>query len=240
MKRALYIAIPLAVVLVLAGWAGFLWLPDSYIEEGLRIGKDLWNQLADRPVLLFGLIVILPAFPIPLTPFLILGGIVFAELFGDGLGAAMAASAVGLNILWTYFLTTGPLHSLAEKILSRFGYRVPKIPAGDFLKFSYLIRVTPVFPLCVQNYLLGLLGVPLHLYLLASWTTQVPLAFAVALTAGAILRGNLALILIAVAVLLLLMIGLKWLRRRLRKDPELKEVDVGISEDVSANQPMKP
>ena len=209
------------------------------MQDGIRIGKDLWSQLGDHPVLLYSLIVVLPAFPIPQTPFLILAGMVFSEALGEGFGAAVAASAVALNILWSYFLTVGPLHSLAEKILARFEYSVPKIPPEDHLKFSFLVRVTPVFPLCVQNYLLGLLKVPLAKYLLASWTTQVPLAFAVALTAGAILEGNLAVVLVAVAVLLFLVIGLKWVRRRLRKDPELEGLDEEMGVEDHSSQPLE-
>jgi uncharacterized membrane protein YdjX (TVP38/TMEM64 family) len=234
-NRNLRAAILSAIALVLLLAVVLLWLPDSVFDEALRIGKDLWSRLGDHPVLLYSLIVILPAFPIPQTPFLILAGMVYSESMGQGFGAAVAASAVGLNILWSYFLTVGPLHSIAEKILSRFGYSVPKIPAEDYLKFSYLVRVTPVFPLCVQNYLLGLLKVPLHLYLLASWTTQVPLAFAVAFTAGAILDGNLAVVLVAIGVLLFLVIGLKWVRRKLRKDPEFE----GLDEQMGVEDPDK-
>tara|TARA_R100000027_G_scaffold18279_2_gene13177 strand:+ start:42661 stop:43365 length:705 start_codon:yes stop_codon:yes gene_type:complete len=229
-------AIVAAIVVLVVGCAGVLLIPDRWLDDAWQLMTVGWDRLGEHPFLLYALIVILPAFPIPQTPFLILAGMVYSESLGEGFGAAVAASAVALNILWSYFLTVGPLHHLAEKILSRFGYSVPKIPSEDHLKFSFLIRVTPVLPICVQNYLLGLLKVPLHKYLLASWTTQVPLAFAVALTAGAILEGNLVLVLLAVGVLLGLAFALKWLRRRLRKDPHLKGVDeqVGVEEPVSA------
>jgi len=222
----------LGIGCALALLAGYLWLPESLVDSLLGWGRRGWEQLGDHPVLLYFLIVILPAFPIPQTPFLILAGMVFSESLGEGFGAAVAASAVALNILWSYFLTVGPLHALAKRVLSRFGYEVPRIPREDHLKFSFLVRVTPVFPLCVQNYLLGLLKVPLHLYLMASWSTQVPLAFAVALTAGAVLEGNFVYILVAVALLLFFVIGLKWMRRRLRKEPELRGVDgeMGLGE----------
>jgi len=211
--------------------AGYLWLPDSVVENGVRLVTGVWERLGDHPFLLYVLMVVLPAFAVPQSPFLVLAGMVYAETFGEGLGAAIAASAVGLNIVVSYFLTVGPLHFFVEKVLSKFGYRVPQIPAEDQLKFSFLVRVTPVFPLCVQNYILGLLKVPLGRYLLASWTTQVPLAFAIALTAGAILEGSLIYILIAVAVLLFLVIGLKWLRKRLQKDPEMRRADEQLGVD---------
>jgi len=231
-KKLIISIILLGIVGGLGLLAGYLWLPEPVIDRAVQGGRELWDQLGEHPLLLYACLAILPAFLVPQTPFLILAGMVFTESLGEGFGAAAAASAVGLNILWSYFLTVGPLHSLAQKILSQFGYAVPKIPAEDHLKFSFLVRVTPVLPLCVQNYVLGLLKVPLHLYLLASWSTQVPLAFAVALTAGAILEGSFVYILVAVAVLLLLVIGLKWVRKRLRKDPGLEDVDreLGIEE----------
>jgi len=49
----------------------------------------------------------------------------------------------------------------------------------------------------------------------------VPLAFGIALTAGAILEGKLGAILVAVMVFLLIGIGLKWLRKRLRSDTKM-------------------
>lgn len=207
-----------------------LYLPDPVLNEGRSLLEDFWGRLRDYPVLLYFLIVILPAFPIPQSPFVVLAGIVFAEFFGETLGAAVAASAVGLNILWTYFLTVGPLHSIVSRILARFGYRIPRLPPEDMLKFSFLIRVTPVLPMCVQNYTLGLLHVPLRKYLLASWTTQVPLAFAIALTAGAVLEGRLGAIVLAGMVLLVLGIGLRWLRKRLRSDQNM----AAISDELAA------
>lgn len=235
MKRRLRIAVLLAIAIALAVVTTLLWMPSSVFDEALRLAEVLWNRLGDHPVLLFFLIAILPAFPIPQTPLLILAGLVYSESMGEVLGAAVASSAVGLNILWSYFMTVGPLHHLAEKILSRFGFSVPKIPAEDHLKFSFLVRVTPVLPICAQNYILGLLKVPLHKYLLASWSTQVPIAFAVAFTAGAILEGNLVVVMVAIAGLLFLAVGLKWLRRKLRKDPEL----AGVDEQMGVDGPIK-
>jgi len=212
-----------AAALGLAACAVALWIPESYWGAAWTLVLDGWDLLRGHPVILYFLIVLLPAAPIPLSPFLVLGGIVYGESMGEVPGAALAASAVGLNILWCYFLTVGPLHRLVARILGSFGYSVPTIPREDFLKFSLLVRVTPVFPLCVQNYILGLLKVPFPTYLFASFAVQVPLAFAIALTAGAIIEGNLIIILLAATVLLGLTIGLKWLRKALRKDPDLAE-----------------
>lgn len=227
-RRTLWLT---AVALVL-GLASTLWhiSPGELVSSGREFIESLWGRLKDEPVLLYLFIVILPAFPIPQSPFVVLAGIVYAEFFGETLGAAIAASAVGLNILWTYFLTVGPLHVVVSRVLSWFGYHIPRLPAEDMLKFSFLVRVTPVFPLCVQNYTLGLLRVPLGKYLLASWSTQVPLAFAIALTAGAILEGKLGAILIAVAVLLFLALALKFIRKRLRKDKSI----AAISDELAA------
>lgn len=230
-----------AVALFLFGATLVLWSSDGLVADSVAFARRLWEDLARYPFLLYAAIVVLPALPIPQSPFLVLAGLVYAESFGGGPGAALAASAVALNILWTYFLTAGPLRRLAQRILGAFGYRLPVLPREDRLKFAFLVRVTPVLPLCVQNYTLGVLRIPLHLYLLASWTTQVPLAFAIALTAGAILEGNLALVLFAVAAFLFLALGLKWLRRRLRKDPELEKASGDlVASDPPPAQPEKP
>jgi len=224
----------LGIALVLGALTVVLWLPPEVFDSIWQLVGEIWTALEDHPVILYLCMVILPAFFVPQSPFLVLAGIVYAESMGEIPGAAVAASAVALNILWSYFLTVGPLHALADKVLSRFGYSVPKIAPENYLKFSFLVRVTPVLPLCVQNYTLGMLKVPLHLYLLASWTTQVPLAFAIALTAGAILEGNLVVVLLAVAVLLAFVFGLKWLRKRLGKEPGMENLEEQLGAEDSA------
>lgn len=221
------------LALALAVAAVVLRSPPELWQEGADFLLDLWSRLEAHPVLLYFLMVVLPAFMVPQSPFLVLAGIVYAEPFGETGGAALAASAVALNILWTYFLTVGPLHRVVSRFLARFGYRIPALPPADLLKFSFLVRVTPVLPLCVQNYTLGLMRVPLAHYLLASWTTQVPIAFAIALTAGAVLEGNLVAILFAAAVLLFLLLGLKWLRRRLRRDRAMAEVSDELAAETA-------
>ncbi len=227
----------LAVVVALVVVGAFLLLPGVDMA-GLRSAvAQVWSFLEGHPVLLYLGMVFLPALPIPQSPMLVLAGIVYAEPCGEIGGAALAASAVALNILWTYFLTVGPLRRVLTAFLSRFGYRLPQLPESDFLKFSFLVRVTPVLPLCVQNYTLGLLRVPLRLYLLASWSTQVPLAFAIALTAGAILEGSLGVILIAVAVLLLLVFVLKAVRRKLRRDQGMAAVSDELAAETVGRTP---
>ncbi len=207
-----------------------LFLPEELIRDGRSLLGELWTQLRNYPILLYLLIVILPAFFVPQSPFVVLAGIVYAEFFGEIVGAAVAATAVGLNILWTYFLTVGPLHAIVSRLLARFGYRIPRLPPEDMLKFSFLLRVTPVIPMCVQNYTLGLLHVPLRKYLLASWATQLPIAFAIALTAGAILEGKVGFILLAVMILLVLVLGFGLLRKKLRRDANM----AAMSDELAA------
>ncbi|MEM0965298.1 MAG: VTT domain-containing protein [Verrucomicrobiota bacterium] len=224
MNRKLRTAALLAAALVCAIGLVLLLLPSAAVDGALTVLEDLSDKLGEHPVILYGAMVVLPAFFVPQSPMLVLAGLVYAEPMGEVMGALVASSAVALNILWCYFLTVGPLHRVANFFLSKFGFSLPKIPSQDHLKFSFLVRVTPVLPLCIQNYTLGLLRVPLRYYLIASWTTQVPIAFGIAFTAGAILEGNFVIILIAVFVLLLFLFGVKWLRRKLQTDPDLVEV----------------
>lgn len=177
-----------------------------------------WAELENRPVLLYALIVVVPAFPIPQSPFVVLAGMVYGSSFGMIAGSALAASALAINIFWCYFLCSGPMRGIAQWFLQKMGYTLPLIPPGKSMAFSFLIRVTPVIPLSAQNYILGLLRVPFGTYLLASWTTQIPIAFAIALTGGAILQGNILWLVAAVTLVALLVLVTRQIRSSLQKN----------------------
>jgi len=214
----------LLLVLAIAGSGAVLALLLFRGEVGEFL-QWIWVELEGRPVLLYLLIVIVPAFPIPQSPLLVLAGMVFGSRFGVIPGSALAASALGINILWCYFLCSGPLRGVAQWFLQKLGYRLPVLPAGKAMAFSFLIRVTPVIPLSAQNYILGLLNVPLGTYLVASWSTQMPIAFAIALTGGAILEGNVIWIVAAITIFLLVTFLLRQMRSRLRESDMLEDKD---------------
>ena len=129
--------------------------------------KTAWKQtevfLMDRPWLLFAGLVILPALPVPTSALLFLAGTVWHDRPIVACGICLVALA--LNMTWTYWAAARPGRGLVEKLLAAGKFQVPELPHGNHLRFILLLRLTPGFPLFLQNYLLGFFRVPFGLYL---------------------------------------------------------------------------
>lgn len=85
---------------------------------------------------------------------------------GDGMRDLLAALAI--NLSRTYWLAARLGWGLLEKLLTPGGIRIPEMPHGGYVRFIFLLRLTPGFPMFLQNYLLGFLRVPFRLYLSVS------------------------------------------------------------------------
>ena len=129
--------------------------------------KTAWKQaemfLMDRPWLLFAGLVVLPALPVPTSALLFLAGTVWRDRPIVACGICLLALA--LNMTWTYWAAARPGRGLVEKLLAAGKFQIPELPHGNHLRFILLLRLTPGFPLFLQNYLLGFFRVPFALYL---------------------------------------------------------------------------
>ena len=133
---------------------------------GLAELKALWTSmngyLVSHPSALFWAIVILPGLPVPMSALLFTAGVVWRDR--PVMACALCLLAMSLNFTWTYWLAAGPARRLIEKLLVATSVRVPELPQGDHLKLILVLRLTPGIPLFFQNYLLGFLRAPFHLY----------------------------------------------------------------------------
>ena len=133
---------------------------------GLAELKALWTllngYLVSHPSALFWAIVILPGLPVPMSALLFTAGVVWRDR--PVMACALCLLAMSLNFTWTYWLAAGPARRLIEKLLVATSVRVPELPQGDHLKLILVLRLTPGIPLFFQNYLLGFLRAPFHLY----------------------------------------------------------------------------
>lgn len=128
--------------------------------------KALWisvnGYLVRHPSALFWAIVILPGLPVPMSALLFTAGVVWRDR--PVMACALCLLAMSLNFTWTYWLAAGPARRLIEKFLAATSVRIPELPQGDQLKLILVMRLTPGIPLFFQNYLLGFLRAPFHLY----------------------------------------------------------------------------
>jgi uncharacterized membrane protein YdjX (TVP38/TMEM64 family) len=166
-----------------------------------------------HPVVLFFAIAILPGMGFPASPLLIAAGIAWG---GGTRACCLAISAIALNMTWTYFLATG----IGKPLLLRlFGKRLQKweAPQGKNL---YLItgalRLTPGIPFFLQNYALGIMGIPFRPYILISLLLNAIYVIGFVVSGGAILSGSIAHALAGLGLILLVTLVLRYLRSRYR------------------------
>jgi uncharacterized membrane protein YdjX (TVP38/TMEM64 family) len=121
------------------------------------------GYLKKHPSALFWALVILPGLPVPTSALLLTAGIVWRER--PVMACLLCLLALLLNLTWTYWLAAGPGRKVVEKILAATPVKVPELPKGDQLKLILVLKLTPGIPLFLQNYLLGFLKAPFHLFL---------------------------------------------------------------------------
>lgn len=165
------------------------------------------------PVAFFSAMAVLPAVAVPLSPFSLTAGSVFAAELGMPLVIALALLAITINMVGTYFLASRALRPVLEKLVARLGYKLPQVEEGDAADLIVILRVTPGVPFPVQNYLLGLARAPFGQYLLISCAVQWSFNTAFILFGDALLHGKGKLAMIGLGVLLALTAGTHLVRR---------------------------
>jgi len=158
---------------------------------------------------------ILPAVGFPLLPFSLAAGPVFAPVLGTGGVIACAILAVAVNVALSYALASTWLRSLVERLMVRFGYRLPEPRRDNAWLLITLVRLAPGLPFCVQSYLLGLMRVRFGAYMVVS--TLVPASYltGVIVFGEAMMQGNRSVAVGAVALIVGVGAGLYFLRRRM-------------------------
>ncbi len=129
--------------------------------------KETWTIvnafLVKHPATLFWSLVFLSGLPIPTSALLFTAGVVWRQQ--PIMACSLCVLAMALNLTWTYWLAAGPARRLVERILATTSLKIPDLPRGDHLKLILMLKLTPGIPFFVQNYLLGFLRAPFHLYL---------------------------------------------------------------------------
>nr|PZN64623.1 MAG: hypothetical protein DIU62_09595 [Pseudomonadota bacterium] len=214
MTRMLLVKIALAVVLLAA------------VAAAVTRGYDLFGLVQQilslvrqaGPTGFFVAMALLPAMGVPQTFFNLAAGPVFAPQLGMPVVLFLSAAAIGTNIAVTYLLARKTLRPLLQKLLARTGYTLPPVSPGNTNDLIVLFRVTPGIPFPVQNYLLGLAGVPFAPYLTISCLIAFPLNAGVILFGEALLNGRggaalLGVLLLLAALTIIRMVRRKYLRR---------------------------
>lgn len=158
-----------------------------------------------HPVFFILGLMLLPLWPVPVSPIWLLAGM----RFGPVVAMAISAFSLILNFGLAYLLSAKLIRGPIERILIRYKFTIPQLPKEDQAKFTFLIRLVPGNPLCVQNYLLGIMRVKPILY----FGIGIPIQLLYALTfiqfGGALFHGQVGRLIIAALFLIVIILGVK-------------------------------
>jgi len=105
------------------------------------------------------------------------GGFLFGAVWGTSM--AVTGATLGATILFLIAKT-----SLGDFLLAKAGKTVQKLQAGfeeDVWSYMFILRVVPIFPFFLVNLAPAFLGVPLHVYMVATFFGIIPGTFVYAL-----------------------------------------------------------
>ena len=180
-------------------------------ERGFALIRDL------GPGVFFVAMAMLPAIGAPMLAFSIPAGEAFASQLGLGVVIAIALVALAINLALTYWLARYALRPVLTGLVKRYGYSVPRVTPENALTVTLVVRLTPGPPLFMQGYVLGLAEVPFGLYMLVSWPIQAAWGVGAIVLGQGILNGNFKLAAAGLAVLVVVIAALQWLRKKFTK-----------------------
>jgi uncharacterized membrane protein YdjX (TVP38/TMEM64 family) len=175
------------------------------------------------PAVFFISMALLPAIGMPVMPFNLLAGSAFGERLGMPMVVFLALAALTVNLILCYALARRWLRPLLEWLMKRLGYSLPKMESGDLTDLTIILRVTPGTPFFIQNYLLGLAGVPVGKYLLVSCTVLWFYTAAFVVFGDALLQGKGKNALFGLSILVAAVVLTHWARKHYGKKKTSRE-----------------
>jgi len=212
-KKLPLLKIGVVAVVVIVG--GVLLLRGVNLRAWLDQIMDVVRSAG--PLAFFSAMALLPAVGAPVMPFHLTAGSAFGERLGMPLVVALALLAVTINFTLTYALARRALKPLLERLMKRLGYSLPAMEAGDLTDLTVILRVTPGTPFFIQNYLLGMAGVPFGKYFLVSAIVTWVYTSAFVLFGDALLHGKGKMAMLALSLLVVAAVVTHWARKHFAK-----------------------
>lgn len=195
-----------AVLAAATAAGGWYFLRDVSLDQVVEAIREL------GPVPYFSALAVLPAVGAPVSPFYLGAGV-----FGREVAIIGSLSAVAINIALTYVLARWLLHPVIERLMTRFGRKVPVVRREDRWMVTFLLRVTPGPPFFVQSYLLGLAGIPFWSYWLVSTAVAWTFALGVILVGDSLFSGRSGQLVLSVVLIAVVIVGVRLVRKMLRR-----------------------
>jgi uncharacterized membrane protein YdjX (TVP38/TMEM64 family) len=200
----------LALFVLLACGAALLLLRQ---DVGGLVARSLAIIRAASPAAFFAAMAVLPGLGVPLSLFSLTAGALFRQQLGMPLVLTLSLAAITANMALCHVLANRLLRPSIERLVRRLGHRLPAVQAGDITDLIVLLRATPGVPFPVQNYLLGLAGVPFPRYLLVSSLIAWPLAVVMVVFGEGLAQGNARTVLVSLMGVVALLAATHMVRR---------------------------
>jgi uncharacterized membrane protein YdjX (TVP38/TMEM64 family) len=209
----------LVIVCVLAVIAAGLLLRAMSVQEIVAAGKGLIDRVKEwsrtvGPFPFFAAMALLPAAGFPIMVFSLSAGVFMVPQIGLGWAIAGVVLSLGVNISLTYWLARYALRPLLEGLVRKLGYGLPQVAKENHMSLTLLCRITPGPPFFVQNYLLGLAGIPFWTYLWVSWLIAATYSVAMVVFGDSLMQGSGKVVFFAVSIFVAITVAIKWVRRR--------------------------
>jgi len=188
---------------------------------GIRYGLfsravSLVNENTPVPLFIV-LMIILPIFGVPVSPFLVVLGIKF------GLAAGIALMVIIMPIhMMISFALAKVAGNFIRAVLSRKNYVIPQVPPDRQIRFSFLVTAVPLLPYAVKNFLLPLAGIPFRLYLGMNWGCQAILASPAVVLGSSMADLNPVMFIVAIAGLVIVYLVVSRIETKYGKHVDLK------------------
>jgi uncharacterized membrane protein YdjX (TVP38/TMEM64 family) len=207
-----------SLLLVVPGFIGaisvyLLWQAHPDPAHWQNLFKQVLAYLETHSWALLAALAILPGLGFPISPLLILCGIVLIPRYGTATACLLGISAQSLCTTWTYLLASGPLRDLLAKIIRR-RRELPELTEENALRLGLILRITPGIPYALQNIVLGVLGMKLKLYLMVSLPISALWTVAIIVTGGAIFEGRAGLAISGILLIIVLVLLTRMLQRK--------------------------
>ena len=190
-----------------------LWQSHPEVEYWLGWILDGRAFLEANPWSLIAVLATLPGLGFPISPVLVLFGVVLAPRYWMPATLALAFAAQGLCTTWTYALAAGPLRGLLTGYVLRHR-ELPELTEGNTIRLGLILRLTPGIPYALQNIVLGILGMRLRPYLLVSLPTTSLWTAGFVITGDGIFKGQIGWAITGVVILIVLVLATRmWSRK---------------------------
>ena len=184
-------------------------------KDGLKIGMEKVRGLGAG--WFFAAFAILPAVGCPVSLFSLTAGPLFVPELGMPAVLFLTGVSMAVSMTISYGLARYGVRPWVTRLLAFLGYTIPVVPADKQRMFTLLVRITPGPPYVFQSFLLGLAEVPFWLYLGISWVISTVNVVLFIVFGDALVQGKGKVALIALAGVVLVVIGVKVLRDRIQR-----------------------